>query len=420
MSARLNRYLGGLLICIMPTVLNACHETNGTTDHTVTLQECMSVDADVAEIIGCNDLFCPPGTRRCKGNSIQECVGSSMEESVWIDIDTCQIACQNATCTQTLPDPQADCEFGTKRCSGNLLQTCQMDINNNTLWVTQATCPDGCDPNALSCIDPSQPQITCTANTRRCLGKHLQSCQTGVNGSTSWVTDKTCDAFCVPDKWICSETLPQCKLKNNSKATILQWTDGDTLWVRAVSDGTCNDYEYVQSQSKWMKLRYDLRIHGIDAPECAKRQNQYGYYTCVQNANYTNTNERFGYESWAEAVKLLPYEYEVTLTCDETEYDGTCVFDRTDSRYLVYMGYARNNASYDFSVELARQGLAFSNTKFASSKRKEICTAQKEAIQAKRNIWSLGNTVSEVLSKMSTTKQTGLKKMESLCNTAMK
>ena len=107
--------------------------------------------------------------------------------------------------------------------------------------------------------------------------------------------------------------------------------------------------------------------------------------------------------------------------------EGVCEFDNTSdddadedeqvyNRFLTYVGYSKNNASYDFSVEIAREGLAFSNTKFPSSKRQQICDSQKEAINAKKNIWSLGNSISDVLKKMSTTKQKGLSSMSSRCN----
>ena len=53
--------------------------------------------------------------------------------------------------------------------------------------------------------------------------------------------------------------------------------------------------------------------------------------------------------------------------------------DATGNRILAYLGYVKNNTSYDYSTEMARLGMAFSNTKFSSSKRRQICMAQKDA-----------------------------------------
>lgn len=365
------------LCALVPIIvsISSCQESSSDShDGGITYEDCMSLTEDIATAMGCKDLYCFPGTKRCSGKTIQTCYGDSVEKSFWLDERTCDISCINSECSNTIIDTPEQ---------------------------------------------PTQPiQENCSVGTKRCYGKQLQTCQAN-SGSTAWVTDTTCQAYCMPDKFICSETLPACKLTNNRKATIFQWTDGDTVWVRAVSDGTCNDYEFVESQNKYMNIRYDIRIHGIDAPECYKKQNQYNYYTCVKNEDYTNTNEPFGYEAYVAAEEMLPYGYEVILTCDKTESDGTCEFDKTESRYLTYIGFVKNNASYDFSIELTRQGLAFSNTKFASSKRKQICTAQQEAIAAKRNIWSLGNSVSEVLSQMGESKESGLRNMQSRCNDAM-
>ncbi len=58
--------------------------------------------------------------------------------------------------------------------------------------------------------------------------------------------------------------------------------------------------------------------------------------------------------------------------------------------------------------------MAFSNTKFASKKCKDICAAQKEAQEARVGIWSTGG-----LAQMGASKQRNLKKMTSTCQRAM-
>ena len=210
-------------------------------------------------------------------------------------------------------------------------------------------------------------------------------------------------------------------------AKVRQWTDGDTVWVIPKPSDASNDYEFDAKENRWKQIRWRSRIHGIDAPECSKGRNKYYYYTCIRDSKYTNNNERYGYESWEWADDLIGFGSEIVLTCDEYDpktkicsYDATADDDADAdevvyNRFLAYIGYSKNSASYDFSTELAREGLAFSNTKFKSNKRAEICAASKEAKDAKKNIWSLGNSVSEVLSKMGSTKKNGFSNMPRLC-----
>ena len=98
------------------------------------------------------------------------------------------------------------------------------------------------------------------------------------------------------------------------------------------------------------------------------------------------------------------------LSCDEPERDGTCPEDSTGKRDLAYVGYTKNNASYDFSTELTRLGMAFANTSFESSKLKQICAAQEEAQNSHVGIWSTGG-----LSQMGSSKRHDLEDMDEIC-----
>ena len=89
--------------------------------------------------------------------------------------------------------------------------------------------------------------------------------------------------------------------------------------------------------------------------------------------------------------------------------------DATGNRILAYLGYVKNNTSYDYSTEMARLGMAFSNTKFSSSKRRQICMAQIDAQSAHVGIWATGG-----LSQMGSGKRNGLKNMERICQNAMR
>lgn len=343
----------------------------------------------------------------------------------WSPQEFCEGKCDNGVCrSQSEGDVCNTCsEVGVRSCLGKDLVECRKMADGCLKNDVVETCPIACSGAACSACPTN-----CTEGEYQCSGKTLRQCvKNASTDCTEWKTIKTCGAFCKAEYGVCTEDLPSCLLKNGVTATVRQWTDGDTVWVVAKSDGTCNDYEYDSESKRWKNIRWRIRIHGIDAPECKKAQNKFYYYTCVKDTNYTDTNEPYGYESWVWADKLLPYGSDVILTCEDVDKKtGVCIYDATAdddadedqqvyNRFLTYIGYSKNNATYDFSTELAREGLAFSNTKFSSEKRSQICSASKEAQDARKNIWSLGSTASEVLSHMGKSKSKGLKNMAKTC-----
>ena len=358
---------------------------------------------------------CTVGAVQCNGKDRQECTMGNDGIPAWMTVESCPVACDNNQCVSCLNA----CTNGAKQCSGNTVQTCQIAASGCTEWVNGETCTVSCAGGECQACPTS-----CTPDTYKCNGLTLTKCEQQ-GECTAWKTVKKCEAYCKAEYKTCTEDLPTCLMKPQSKGTILQWTDGDTLWVRAKTDGTCNDYEYTADSKgvyAWRNVRFDVRVEGIDAPECRKAQNSYYYYTCVKSDAYNDENERMGYESWDAAQKLLPYNSEIIISCEKTLSDGSCGYDTTRKRKLAYIGYERNNASYDFSTEIARQGLAFANTEFSktTSKMGAICKAQKEAMDAKIGLWSLADTVSGVLSQMGDSKQYNLKYLESDCNKLIK
>jgi endonuclease YncB( thermonuclease family) len=310
------------------------------------------------------------------------------------------------------------CELGNKQCSGMSVQECVVGSDGCNTWQDVEVCPKACANGACA-----ECPTVCTEGQKTCHGKTLKECKM-VNGCLNWSTVKTCQSYCVADKGICTDDLPACEFKNGSQAKIDRWKDGDTLVVNAYSpDKTCNERKWNADYQYWQQIRFDVRVHGVDAPECSKakvtQDNGSYYYECKKDTNYDNENEPYGYEAWLGAKGLVPQNMIVTLSCDDPYSDGTCPLDATDQRYLAYIGYSKNNASYDFSVETARAGNAFSNTNFACDKRADICRAQKEAQNNKAGLWSLGNSVDAVISKMGSTKRKWLGKMTSKCNSAM-
>ena len=310
------------------------------------------------------------------------------------------------------------CELGSRQCSGMSVQECVVGSDGCNTWQDVEVCPKACANGACA-----ECPTVCTEGQKTCHGKTLKECKM-VNGCLNWNTVKTCQSYCVSDKGICTDDLPACEFKNGSQAKIDRWKDGDTLVVNAYSpDKTCNERKWNADYQYWQQIRFDVRVHGVDAPECSKakvtQDNGSYYYECKKDTYYDNENEPYGYEAWLGAKGLVPQNMIVTLSCDDPYSDGTCPMDATDQRYLAYIGYSKNNASYDFSVETARAGNAFSNTNFACDKRADICRAQKEAQNNKAGLWSLGNSVDAVISKMGSTKRKWLGKMTSKCNSAM-
>ena len=344
---------------------------------------------------------CIVGKKQCSGSKVQECKDNGGTPQ-WVDVETCSESCADGACKTT----QAACEIGKKQCNGYKIQECT-DNGGTAQWTDLETCPISCRDAACSDICPT----SCTEGAYSCSGKTLRQCKQGDNGCYSWTTVKNCERYCYANTGKCAEDLPTCELSNNSTATVIVWVDGDTIWVKPESNGVCNDYEYDSADAKWKRVRFNIRIHGIDAPECTKALDETIHYqTCTQDTRYTNDNEKYGYESWVAANELVPVNTRVTLFCDEPDKDGICPVDATGHRDLAYVGYSKDSASYDFSTELARRGMAFANTAFDSSKLKDICAAQIEAQNAHVGIWSTGG-----LSQMGKSKRNQLKYMDEIC-----
>ncbi len=464
--------------CSLGEVGNECNEENmarclnGNTEICQRdANSCLKWVVEPTNIFNCTKdepAICSLGNVRCDGNNIMECkTDSTTGQLSWSLKETCPISCSGGECQTTCTNA---CSEGNKQCIGNIVQTCELGTSGCYEWKDGETCPVSCDDGKC----PSTCTNVCVPGGKHCIGAKVQTCELGASGCyewkdgeicsnschngecqacgiscnvgtyscngkkltkciqdgecTKWEIQKTCSAYCKAEYATCTEDLPTCLLKPGSRATVLQWTDGDTLWVRAVSDGTCNDYEYTADSSgkfEWRNVRYRIRVEGIDAPECKKSQNSYHYYTCVQNTSYNNDNEPMGYESWVEAEKMVAYKAEVTISCEATRDDGSCDYDTTywegsgeEPRHVAYIGFTKDNASYDYSTEIARKGLAFANTEFEKTTTKigDICRAQKEAINAKSGVWSLASTVKGVLGKMGPAKQKNLKNMETICN----
>lgn len=277
-------------------------------------------------------------------------------------------------------------------------------------------CQSKCDCAALSesecinahycietsvCKDPCETFTSCTLGddpvcNNRQYGKIMQ-CVTNENGCPLLKPVRSCSGttpYCI-DAECHAEDIPACLPTNGDEATVIKVTDGDTVRLRFAREGC-------------LSADYSVRLHGIDCPECEKKQGADHYYTCVQSSrtgHYQNadgdwvTNDPFGYEAWQKASELLPEGSKVKISCDRNDKDGGCEIDDTESRRLVYIAYQKDGAWLDFSTEITRAGYALANTDYycTTSKISGICSALGEAQNAKRGMWA-NKTISKVLS----------------------
>jgi large repetitive protein len=264
-------------------------------------QTCESINA------GTGDLFCKAnckfelanctgkdcvnqcfyeGYNRCNGNLIEVC--NLIEGCLtWFETGDCEAGgniCDDsggtAACTTICSDA---CTDGTKRCSGNIQQTCGNGANGCLQWVDDMDCAafgQNCyyDASALAtscisaCTDECAPQ-----NSHQCLGTNSQICDMSEYGCLTWETTEDCNdsgktctglgicecpTVCVTNDTRCNVNYIQtCEMGTNG---CMDYVDGvnceDTTEVCNENTGsavcsedcsdTCSDGEY-QCSGSW-------------------------------------------------------------------------------------------------------------------------------------------------------------------------
>ncbi len=331
-----------------------------------------------------NEAFCREmGTEMCKGN-LDLCDPAWCGESP--SPERCASLSNDEACNDSQCADYCDCsEYTDAQCS------------SHSVCVANNKC---------AASDPCADYISCEVGETQCNGgtESLIACVRTKTGCTKWDASnvvKKCDStpatpYCV--NGTCVESKNICLPANGSNAKVVNVTDGDTF--RLLVTGKDGD--------DCIPSIYSVRIHGIDAPECEKRQNEEGYYSCVKSTRYGVylgsdgsyvTNDPYGYEAMEEAIRLAPKGSIVKLGCDKNESDGGCEIDDTEARRLVYLSVTANGMTYDFSTEMARSGAAFANTKFYNntSKIKAICSAMGEAQKSNAGMWTKGKSIKQVI-----------------------
>jgi endonuclease YncB( thermonuclease family) len=271
----------------------------------------------------------------------------------------------------------------------------------------------GCSDNAEAFCSakkskPAYDPNKCQKGHRRCDGRNLVEC----DGTSYSISVKTCPSYCVDgtggSNSSCSENIPQCTPKNDSQATVVAWNDGDTTALEPISDGSCSPLD----SNTLQKIRFKVRVLGIDAPECSKQMDYtYNMQVCKVDSVYKSTNDPYGYESWEYAMKLFPTGTVVRVTCDETDEYNNCSLDNTNARYLMYL----ENGGRDFSTGMTAKGLAVPYLHIVphlTSQEKGICNALLEAMANRRGIWESCTTIDEQCISSATSKLPSAKEDE--------
>ena len=180
-------------------------------------------------------------------------------------------------------------------------------------------------------------------------------------------------------------------LREGVSGTVTVVIDGDTVHV------TVNGWYHV------------VRLQGINAPECARalvNTTDGNQYQCVSD------DELWGFSS-SEALEARALGAAVTVTCDQ-EPGEACPTDAFD-RFLAFV---ESEELGDLGEWMARNGHAFSFTKFSSTRRATYCEAEDHAQAEGLGMWSLG-TKEEVLAQMSSGTQSWYADRDRLCAEAM-
>ena len=107
----------------------------------------------------------------------------------------------------------------------------------------------------------------------------------------------------------------------------------------------------------------------------------------MRDYTYTSTNDPYGYEAWEASTSIADKNTVVQLFCDNANEYNICPTDVND-RFLAYVSVD----DIDVSTELTRLGLAIPNvgrTPIQSEREKTICQGLLEAVQDRRQLWSM-------------------------------
>ncbi len=160
----------------------------------------MTCDQSIPEYARCICVHsCSLGSKRCNGNTPQECKADTHGCRKWADLAACPSgqSCSNGTCAATPPTCTTSHQCpnaGERICQGNRA----MDCNTNTQGCRVLVLGEDCTPKGMTC-DQSIPDYarcvcvhTCSSGSKRCNSNTIQECKADAHGCRKWADIQTC------------------------------------------------------------------------------------------------------------------------------------------------------------------------------------------------------------------------------------
>ncbi len=144
-----------------------------------------------------------------------------------------------------------------------------------------------------------------------------------------------------------------------------------------------------------LNAQRNIRLLGMDAPECSKRKVEGGMECDPNDTNYTvesgvqYPNEPYGAESGQALKDLIAINPEVRIACKMA--GGECERDKYN-RFLAWIVVETPDGPVDASYYIIEQGLGWTYTSFPTENMAMYCTAEDDAIAQKRGMWKDGFT----------------------------
>ena len=167
--------------CSDDLTMMICNQNGNGYDIVNCAQGC---DWSTGKCFGFGGQNCNPttDTMRCSGNDLQVCADQGNNQGVWQTLQTCAYGCDSQLLSCFA------CDKNQKPiCSGNVLVTCPNGYYKNEDCSKKGLV---CDAAAGACVLSSQGPQNCVDNTLRCNNNQLERCQ-----ANSWVLQDTCDPY---------------------------------------------------------------------------------------------------------------------------------------------------------------------------------------------------------------------------------
>lgn len=167
-------------------------------------------------------------------------------------------------------------------------------------------------------------------------------------------------------------------------------------WPGTISHGAVIKVEHVidgDTIRNPLASQDNIRLLGMDAPECAKHNANNGLSCDPNNTTYTveagakYPNEPYGAESGQALKDLIALNPNVRIACKMV--GNECERDLY-KRFLAWIVVETPDGPVDASYYIIEQGLGWTYTSFPTENMAMYCKAEDEAIAARRGMWKDG------------------------------